>query len=111
MVFVLGNQELIRRREGWPEEKIAYSEIKTAYDWLDTLIIKSIDPLRIIAVPREVRGFEVIRVELAKHYPIATEGEILRAKPTWRSVVVGIVTILSWCALFVIFYYVFVRAR
>jgi hypothetical protein len=71
MVFVLDDNEIVRRRQGFPDERIAFSEIDNLSEELRWLSIYSTEPRRKIAVPTSVRGYEVIRTELTKHHPIS----------------------------------------
>jgi len=104
MVFTLTDKEIIRKREGWSDDRIAFSEIDALYDGPSALVVESTEPQRRISVPKEVNGFEVIRAELAKHHPLSTQIRPPRITPVWTTVVVWIVTILSWTALIIVFY-------
>jgi len=44
MVFVLNGNEIIRRRQGFPERKIAFSEVENQSEERGYLIVKSGDP-------------------------------------------------------------------
>lgn len=71
MIFVLDDTRIVRKRRGFPEETITFSEIGTLSEELRWLVIYSRDPLKKIAIPRKVNGFEVIRAELEKHHSIS----------------------------------------
>jgi Na+/melibiose symporter-like transporter len=93
MVFVLDDEGIVRRRDGWPEVKIAFSEVDTLREELRYLIVYSTDPYRKIAVPREVNGFDVICAEVAKHHPLS-----VRMGFPLKSIALLAVSILSWAA-------------
>src|ERR1700688_877939 len=61
MVFVLDDNGIVRKRKGFPEVKIAFSEVDTLGEELRWLVVKSIEPRRKIAIPNDVKGFEVMR--------------------------------------------------
>jgi len=104
MVFVLMDKEIIRKRDGWPDDKIAFAEINALYDGPDALVIESTDPVRRIYVPKEVNRLAEIRTELAEHHPFSTQARPPRAKLSGTGLVLLIVNILSWIAIVVIFY-------
>ncbi len=94
MVFVLDHNGIVRRREGFPDVRIAFSEISALTDEMRWLVIYSVEPRRKIAVPNDVRGFEVIRSELAKHHALFSA----QAKPPMKGAALTIMSILSWAA-------------
>jgi hypothetical protein len=104
MLFVLSDKEFIRKRSGWPDDRIAFSEIHALYDGPGGLVVESTEPLRRISVPREVNGFKDIRAELAKQHSFAAQAKPPRTKLSGTGLVVWIVTILSWAALIFIIY-------
>ncbi len=108
-IFLLSDNEIIRKRDGWPDDKIAFSEIGALYDGPGALVVESAEPLRRISVPKEVNGLEVIRTELAKHHPFSAQAKPSRARLSWTGLVVMIVSILSWAAIIFICYEVMRR--
>ena len=110
MLFVLSDKEIIRKRDGWPDDKIAFSEIDGVYDRHGWLVVESAEPRRKIPIPHEVSGFEELRAELAKHHLFSAQAKPPRAKLAWTNVVVWIVSILSWASVIFIFYEV-MRSR
>ncbi len=68
--LVLTDQELVRRREGWPDVRIALSEINALYAHPNSLVVESVDRSRRIAVWKDVERFESLRAELLKHGPL-----------------------------------------
>src|SRR2546423_233936 len=68
MVFILDDNGIVRRRKGFPEVRIAFSEVDALDEELRWLIVKSTEPRRKIAIPNNVKGFELIRAELTKHH-------------------------------------------
>jgi hypothetical protein len=71
MVFVLNDNEIVRKRNGYPDVKIAFSEIATLREELRWLIIKTAEPQRKISIPNTVSGYDAICAELAKHHPFS----------------------------------------
>ncbi|MGA7081256.1 MAG: hypothetical protein WBQ43_04800 [Terriglobales bacterium] len=104
MVFALSDEEFIRKRSGWPDDRIAFSEIGGLYDGPGGLVVETIAPLRRISIPREVTGLEAIRAELAKHHSFSLQTRPPRARLSWTGLVVMIVSILSWAAVIFIWY-------
>jgi hypothetical protein len=109
MVFALSDNELIRKRSGWPDDRIAFSEIDGLYERPSGLVVESTEPLRRISIPREVDGFEVIRAEIGKHYSLSVNAKPSRTKLSGTGLVVAIVSILSWAAVIFICYEVMRR--
>ncbi|HLM83234.1 MAG TPA: hypothetical protein VK302_21725 [Terriglobales bacterium] len=66
-VFLLTERDVVRRRAGWPDVRIDFSEISTLLETRDWLLVESVQPARKIAVPKDVEGFASLRAELAKH--------------------------------------------
>ena len=71
MTFVLDDTGICRKRRGFPEETITFSEIGTLSEELRWLVIYGREPLKKIAIPKKVNGFEIIRAELEKHHSIS----------------------------------------
>jgi hypothetical protein len=67
IVFLLTEKEVIRRRTGWPDIRIGFSEIGALLERKSWLVVESIPPVKKIAIPTEVEGFAALRAELAKH--------------------------------------------
>jgi hypothetical protein len=109
MLFVLSDKEIIRKRDGWPDDRIAFAEIDSVYDRPGWLVVESAEPRRKIPIPCEVSGFEELRAELAKHHPFSAQTKPPRAKLAWTNVVVWIVSILNWAAVLFICYEVMRR--
>jgi cytochrome c oxidase subunit IV len=95
MVFVLDGSKIVRKRQGYPEVKIAFSEIETLSEELGWLIIKSTEPRRKITVPNNVRGYEVIRTEIAKHHALSPSAKFPLMSAT-KSTALMIISVLSW---------------
>lgn len=78
---------MVRRRAGWPDVRIDFSEISALLEKKDWLVVESVQPVRKIAIPRDVEGFAPLRAELAKHGPVIVSkgGSILGAIPTVAS--------------------------
>ena len=94
MVFVLDDNGIVRRRKGFPEVRIAFSEVDTLGEELRWLVVKSIEPRRKIAIPNNVEGFEVIRAELTKHHALSAQVKKLPLK----SAAPMTISVLSWAA-------------
>ncbi len=109
-VFALSDKEIIRRRDGWPDDRVAFSEINGLYESPGVLVIESTEPLMRISIPREVDGFDEIRAELVKHHSLSVHAKPPRAKLSWMGAIVLVVAILSWAAIILIWYKV-MRAR
>ncbi len=71
MIFVLDDSGIVRKMEGFPDVRIDFSEVDTLRQELRWLVVKSTEPQRKIAIPENVKGFEVIRTELAKHHALS----------------------------------------
>ena len=67
MVFVLNGNEITRKRIGYPDVTIAFSEIAYLGEELGYLIVKSDEPRKKIGIPYSVSGYAAIRTELSKH--------------------------------------------
>lgn len=94
MVFDLDDHRIIRKRRGYPDVEIAFSEIATLGEELRWLVITSSEPRKKIAVPNNVDGYELIRTELAKHHTLSA----CITSPPWKSGTLLIISILSWVA-------------
>lgn len=93
MIFILSDNGIIRKRQGYPDVKIAFSEINTLSEELSWLIINSTEPRRRIAVPTNVKGYDVICAELAKHHALSARAEL-----PLKSTALLVVSVLSWAA-------------
>lgn len=71
MVFFMDKDGITRRREGFPDEKINFAEIRSLRERRRWLIVASAKPYGSMMIPKAVNGFETIHVELAKHHPMA----------------------------------------
>ncbi len=95
MVFVLDEQGITRKRPRFPDIRIDFSEIATLGEELRWLVICSAEPRRKIAIPNEVKGFDEIRAELAKHHTLSARAGLPRT-----SIALPTIAVLSWAALF-----------
>lgn len=95
MVFVLDKNGIARRRKGSPDVRIAFSEVDTVGEELRWLVVKSTEPLRKIAIPNTVKGYEVIRAELARHHALAAP---VKKLPLINAAAPATISILSWAA-------------
>lgn len=65
-VIVMTETDLVRQRSGWPEVRIALSEVKNLYERPGWLLVESVEPRRRIAISRDVDRFQFLRSELLK---------------------------------------------
>ena len=93
MVFALGEKKIVRKRQGYPDVEIAFSEVEALREELRWLVITSTEPRRKIAIPKDVSGYELIRTELAKHHPLSA-----RVAFPLRGTALLMASILSWAA-------------
>jgi hypothetical protein len=99
MVFVLDDNGIIRRRKGYPDVKIAFSEVDYLGEELRWLVVRSTEPRRKIAIPNDVKGFEVICAELAKHHALSAQVKLpLKSVVLMKSAALVTISILSWAA-------------
>lgn len=91
IVFLLTDKDVVRRRTGWPDIRIDFKEISALLERRDWLVVESVQPVRKIAIPREVEGFASLRAELAKHSPV-----IVSQKGSLRGAIPTVVSLLCW---------------
>lgn len=91
MMFVLDGDGIVRRRIGWPDVKIGFSEVDTVREEMRWLVIYGGAPRKKIAVPNDVAGYEVIRAELAKHHSLSARADI-----PLRGITLPVISVLSW---------------
>ena len=94
MVFVLNDNEIVRKRKGYPDVKIAFSEIATLREELRWLIIKTAEPQRKIGIPNTVSGYDAICSELAKQHPFSAG--VNRVEFPLKTFALLAAAILSW---------------
>lgn len=80
LMFALHENEIVRKREGWPDDRIAFSDVAGLYRGRDGLVVESTNPLVRVSIPQEVGGFEAIAAELSKHHPFSDKARLLRAE-------------------------------
>ena len=97
MVFVLNDKEIVRKRKGFPDVKIAFSEIEILSEGRRYLVIKTAKPEKKIAIRNDVSGYDTIRAELAKHHPVSVPAPA-SVGPLLRTFGLLAVAILSWIA-------------
>ena len=93
MIFILEDNAVVRKRQGYPDEKIFFSEINNLSEEIGRLIVTSTDPRRRIGIPYDVSGYEEIRSELAKHRELST-----RTVFPGKRVALPLLTWVSWIA-------------
>lgn len=94
MVFVLDDNGIVRKRKGFPEVRIPFSDVDTLGEELRWLVVKSTEPHRKITIPNNVKGYEVIRAELTKRHALAPPVN----KLPLQSAALLIISLLSWVA-------------
>jgi len=67
LTFLLTEEDLIRRRPGYADVRIALSQIKSLHEQSGCLVVTGSDPARRIAVPKNVGNFELLQAKLLKH--------------------------------------------
>lgn len=97
MIFVLNDKEIVRKRKGFPDVKIAFSEIEILSEGRRYLVIKTALPEKKIAIRNDVSGYDTIRAELAKHPPVSAPAPA-SVGPLLRTFGLLAVAILSWTA-------------
>ena len=96
MIFVLDDNGIVRKRKGYSDVKIAFSEIATLREELRWLVIKASEPPRIIAIPNNIIGCDAICAELAKRHPLSARAKGIEF-PLKTGALLA-VAILSWIA-------------
>jgi hypothetical protein len=93
MVFILNGNGIVRKRHGFPDVGIAFSEVEILKEELGRLVIKTRELQKTIAIPNNVKGYEVIRAELEKHHSISSTAPV-----PLKSFGLLAASILSWVA-------------
>ena len=65
-VYALTDQDLLRRRDGWPDVRIGLSEVNFIRSETPLFVVESAEPRRVTALPKEIEGFASLR-EPEKH--------------------------------------------
>jgi hypothetical protein len=94
MIFALDESAIVRKRKGWPDIRIAFSEVDAIRAELRWLVVYSTEPRRKIAIPMDVKDFEVIRAELLRHHSLSDT-----SSPRWSGFALPVISVLSWAAL------------
>ena len=82
MVFVLTDNELVRKRSGWPDVRIGLSKMSSLYERHGWLVVERASPHTRIAIPATVDGFVLLREELAKYRPVTGPSRRWALSPT-----------------------------
>lgn len=67
MVFLLTDEDLVRKKPGWPDIRIELCEVERLYEHRGWLVVESREPGRRIVIPDDVRGYAGLKRELAKY--------------------------------------------
>ena len=96
-VYALTDQDLLRRRDGWPDVRIGLSEVKSLTQKRRYLVVESAEPRRVIAIPNEIEGFASLRAELEKHCLLADSSRLsfLEFVPVAAFYFCGVLALLS----------------
>jgi hypothetical protein len=69
LVFLLTDEELLRRRPGWPDVRIELCEIGRLHEHRGWFVVESRVPGRRIVIPNDVQGYAGLKRELTKYDP------------------------------------------
>lgn len=98
MSFVLEDSQIVRKRPGYSELRIGFSDIGKLSEELGWLIICSNTVPRVkIAIPESVKGYSVIRAELTKHHPLVPAPRF-----PLKSSTLTVISVLSWAGVLLI---------
>ncbi len=100
IVFVLDDNGIIRKRKGFPDVRIAFSDVDTLREELRWLVVRSTRRCAKIAIPNNVKGYELIRAELTRHHALAPPVNLPLKSAALKSAAPVIVSVLSWVAVF-----------
>ncbi len=95
MTFVLDDDTIARKRRGYPEIKIFFTEIACLKDKPNWLIVESTEPRKIIVVPKMVGNYDVIITELSKYCAISYS-----QKQSFNLILPLTMAAVSWTAVF-----------
>jgi len=95
MSFVLDDSGVVLRRRGHPDVKISFSEMRSVSEEFGRLIIRTGEPVKKIAAPPTVGGYEIIRTELQRRIALPSR----RGFP-FRMPALLAISVLSWVVLF-----------
>lgn len=95
MVFVLNDDAIIRKRSGYPDIKITFPQIAVLSEELRWLVVKSNEEGIRIAIPRNVKGYPLIRAELARHHPLSVNSSI-----SLKGFALLAISVLAWIAVY-----------
>lgn len=70
LAFVLNQDELIRKKPGFPDARIPLQKVRSLREQSGCLVVAGGDPLKRIAVPEKVENFELLKAELLKYTPL-----------------------------------------
>ena len=69
LVFVLTENELVRRLSGWPDVRINLHRIRRLQENPRWLVVESSEPFTRIAVPTDLQAYAILKRELIKYCP------------------------------------------
>ena len=81
IVVLMDEDGITKRREGFPDERLNYTEIRSLREGRWRLLVVSTKPYGSVAIPKALEGFETIRAELAKHHPPGDRAETKTSLP------------------------------
>ena len=102
MVFLMDEDGITKRRQGFPDERINYTEIRSLQQLWGQLLVVSIRPYGSMTIPKAITRYETIRDELARRRPMAahikTKASPLRISVSLVAYSLCWVPILLWIA-------------
>lgn len=91
LTFLLNENELIRKRPGFPDVQISLPQFISLYEKSGCLVVAGGNPLRRIAIPKKVENFKLLQVELMKYASPAPPPR--RSSLGW---ITSVLTIICW---------------
>jgi hypothetical protein len=91
MVFVLEADAITRKRKGYADVRIRFSEIEAINEASNWLIINSYGARSKIAISSRIEGYEKLRSELVKHHDIARDTPF-----PFVGIILSTISVMSW---------------
>ena len=84
--FVLTDKDLVLKREGWPDGRVALASISLLTEGPEGMqVAGSDDPYLRMIVPRDIEGYVLLRDELAKHHAVTSASPSSQASRMLKS--------------------------
>jgi len=97
--FVLDDSNVTRKKPGFADVTIRYSDISFLGEQLKWLVVQSAVSATRISIPRDVSGYELIRAELATHHPLSPRVKYLPSALLLRSALPWLASLAGWAAI------------